>query len=368
MQAFELYWSLAGAATLLLAGLSVSVFRLNSQLRERDRRLAALQEQLEDERARAQDQVLEHLADRERVEHLRSQHAELQQMCAGLRERQQADAQKLAALHGHAEAARAEVRQLAERLVAAGDRESHLEAQYLALQERYATLDRQHATLNSTLEQKQAHFAEQQELLRESREQLKVEFEQVAGRIFEAKGQAFSQQSQQSLDALLKPFREQIEGFRTKVEDIHHKDVQQQATLAQQLVQLNELNRQITQEAHDLATALKGQKKMQGNWGELILENVLERSGLVEGRDFVREASFNTTEGRKRPDALVYLPQGKHLIIDAKVSLNAYTRYVNAEDEAERRVALNEHVSAISMRIRELSDRHYFDLPGLNAP
>lgn len=368
MQAIELYWSLAGAATLLLAGLGYSVFRLNGQLRERDQRVVALQEQLERERTKAQDQVLEHLADRERIEHLRNQQAELQQMCAELRERQQADAQKLAALHGHAEAARAEVRQLAERLVAAGDRESHLETQYQALQERYATLDRQHATLHSTLEQKQAHFAEQHELLRESREQLKIEFEQVAGRIFEAKGQAFSQQSQQSLDALLKPFREQIEGFRAKVEDIHHKDVQQQATLAQQLVQLNELNRQITQEAHDLATALKGQKKMQGNWGELILENVLERSGLVEGRDFVREASFNTAEGRKRPDALVYLPQGKHLIIDAKVSLNAYTRYVNAEDEAERRVALNEHVSAISMRIRELADRHYFDLPGLNAP
>ncbi|WVM94368.1 DNA recombination protein RmuC [Halopseudomonas pachastrellae] len=150
---------------------------------------------------------------------------------------------------------------------------------------------------------------------------------------------------------------------------MHHKDTQQQATLSAELNHLKELNRQITQEAHDLSTALRGQKKTQGNWGELILENVLERSGLRAGKDFQREVSMNNAEGkRQRPDVLVYLPQDKHLIIDAKVSLNAYTRYINSEDEAERRVALSEHVQSVSDRIRELSDRNYFELPGLNAP
>jgi DNA recombination protein RmuC len=368
MQLIDLYWSLAGAASLLLIGLGTISFRLGAQLRDRERRLESLQNQLEQERSQAQQQALEHLADGERVEHLRAVQAEQLKTIQQLQERQQSDYQKLAALHGHAEAARAEARQLSQQLEAAHDRYALLEDHYQTLQHRFAELDREHATLTSTLAQKQEHFSEQQQLIKESREQLKLEFEQLAGQIFEAKGQAFSQQNQQSLDVLLKPFREQIEGFRAKVEDIHHKDVQQQATLTQQLVQLNELNRQITQEAHDLATALKGQKKMQGNWGELILENVLERSGLVAGKDFVREASFTTSEGRKRPDALVHLPQGKHLIIDAKVSLNAYTRFVNSEDEAERRIALAEHVSAISMRIRELADRHYFDLPGLNTP
>lgn len=227
----------------------------------------------------------------------------------------------------------------------------------------------EHSTLKNTLEHRQQHFTEQQQLLKDSRDQLKMEFEQLASKIFEAKGQAFSQQSQQSLDSLLKPFREQIDQFRAKVEDIHHKDTQQQATLASELNHLKELNRQITQEAHDLSTALRGQKKTQGNWGELILENVLERSGLIAGKDFKREVSMTTAEGqRQRPDVLVYLPQEKHLIIDAKVSLNAYTRYINSEDETERRVALAEHVQAISQRIRELSDRNYFELPGLNAP
>ncbi len=237
------------------------------------------------------------------------------------------------------------------------------------LQHEHEQLKVEHSTLQTTLEQRQRHFVEQQQLLKDSREQLKLEFEQLAGKIFETKGQAFSQHSQQSLDSLLKPFREQIEQFRAKVEDIHHKDTQQQAALTQELQHLKELNRQITQEAHDLSTALRGQKKTQGNWGELILENVLERSGLRAGKDFQREVSINTSEGKRmRPDVLVYLPQDKHLIIDAKVSLNAYTRYINSEDEQERAVALAEHVQAVGQRIRELSDKSYFDLPGLNAP
>lgn len=237
------------------------------------------------------------------------------------------------------------------------------------LQASHEALGIEHSTLQNTLEHRQQHFTEQQQLLKDSRDQLKLEFEQLASRIFEAKGQAFSQQSQQSLDNLLKPFREQIDQFRLKVEDIHHKDTQQQATLASELNHLKELNRQITQEAHDLSTALRGQKKTQGNWGELILENVLERSGLIAGKDFKREVSMTNSEGqRQRPDVLVYLPQEKHLIIDAKVSLNAYTRYINSEDDSERRIALAEHVQAIGQRIRELSDRNYFDLPGLNAP
>ncbi|HDZ54877.1 MAG TPA: DNA recombination protein RmuC [Pseudomonas xinjiangensis] len=248
------------------------------------------------------------------------------------------------------------------------ERES-LHNRLLDLQVTHEQLNVEHSTLQNSLEQRQLHFTEQQQLLKDSREQLKLEFEQVANRIFEAKGQAFSQHSQQSLDSLLKPFREQIDQFRTKVEDIHHKDTQQQAALAQELQHLKELNKQITQEAHDLSTALRGQKKTQGNWGELILENVLERSGLKAGQDFKREVSINNAEGRRqRPDVLVYLPQDKHLIIDAKVSLNAYTRYINSEDDNERRVALAEHVHAIGQRIRELSDRNYFDLPGLNAP
>lgn len=217
-------------------------------------------------------------------------------------------------------------------------------------------------------QEKDVAFEQQRMQFSEQKEDLKKEFENLANKIFEDKGKTFTETSQASLKNLLDPFREQIKEFKAKVEDIHHKDTQQQSELKAELKHLQLLNQQITEEAHNLATALKGQKKMQGNWGEMILENVLDRSGLVLGKDYKREVSFNTDEGRSRPDAIVYLPGNKHLVIDAKTSLNAYTRYVNAEDEVEREQALKEHVLAISDRIKELSERNYFDLPGLNSP
>src|SRR5690606_3361850 len=130
--------------------------------------------------------------------------------------------------------------------------------------------------------------------LQDNKEELSKAFENLANRIFEVKGKAFADTSQQSLEALLKPFREQITEFKAKVEDIHHKELQQQVTLVSELKHLKELNQKITTEAHELSTALKGQKKMQGNWGELVLENVLDRSGLRLNQDYRREVSFNT--------------------------------------------------------------------------
>ena len=149
---------------------------------------------------------------------------------------------------------------------------------------------------------------------------------------------------------------------------MHYQDAQQQAMLKSELDSLKSLNLQMTAEAHDLATALKGQAKKQGNWGELVLENVLARSGLQEGKDYRREVTFKSEDGKQRPDVIIYLPDAKHLIVDAKVSLNAYTRYVNAEDELDRKQALSEHVKAVGDRINELADRRYFELGELNSP
>ena len=222
--------------------------------------------------------------------------------------------------------------------------------------------------LKTRQEEKELHFSQQLRQLDEQKEMLKKEFESLANKVLADKGKALSDQHKQSIEGVLSPFKQQIQDFRTKVEDIHHKDTQQQAQLKTELQQLQTLNKQMTEEAHQLATALKGQKKVQGNWGELVLENVLERSGLQLGKDYEREVSFTTSEGRSRPDVIVYLPDNKHLVIDAKASLNAYTRYVNAEDALESKQALKEHAQAISDRIRELSDRNYYDLPGLNTP
>ena len=224
------------------------------------------------------------------------------------------------------------------------------------------------AELNTRLDAERGQAQEKLALLLEAKDALSNQFKSLANDILEEKSKRFTEQNQTNIGQLLNPLKDRIMEFKTKVEEIHTKDTEQQATLKAELTQLKDLNRQMTEEAHGLATALKGQAKKQGNWGELVLGNVLDRSGLREGQDFKREVSFNTEEGRKRPDVIIYLPQSKHLVIDAKVSLNAYTRYVNAEDDIIRQQALQEHVSAVASRIQELSNRAYFELPGLNSP
>ena len=212
------------------------------------------------------------------------------------------------------------------------------------------------------------HLQEKLAQLAQDRETLKQEFEQLAQQTLKATQREFSQHSRQGLEDFLKPFRQQVADFRSRVESIHSDDLRQRESLKTELKQLQALNTQMTKEAHELSTALRGQKKTQGNWGELILENVLDRSGLQRDQDYRREVNFATAEGRKRPDVIVYLPQERHLVIDAKVSLNAYTRYVNAENELERAQALKEHIQALSDRINELSGKNYFELPGLSSP
>ncbi len=242
------------------------------------------------------------------------------------------------------------------------------EDEFNQIQRKHTELLRQHAALSTSLDEKQLHFNEQLQLLSDSRETLKKEFENLANEILERKGKAFKELNQESIYHLLKPVQTEMQGFRQKVESIHVEELKQRSELRAELINLQNLNRQITDQADRLTNALQGQKKMQGNWGELMLENVLDNSGLRLGDDYEREVSFTTAEGRQRPDVIVYLPQNKHLIIDAKTSLAAYTRYVNAENELESRQALTEHAQAVAARINELADRDYYKLPGLNSP
>ncbi len=237
-----------------------------------------------------------------------------------------------------------------------------------AIEERYGALATEHSTLKTSLEERQQHFNQQLKLLQESRDALKKEFEHLANEILERKGRAFKALNQESISNLLNPIHAEMKGFKATVEDIHAKDAEQLIQLRTELQNLQQLNKEITDQADKLTTALRGQKKVQGNWGELMLENVLDNSGLRLGTDYRREVSISTEEGRQRPDAVIYLPHNKHLIIDAKTSLVAYTEYVNADREDLRQQALAAHARAVSDRINELADRSYFQLPGLNSP
>ncbi len=226
-----------------------------------------------------------------------------------------------------------------------------------------------HGKLSTQLEEKQQGFDRQIQQLNESRNLLKKEFEVLANEILEAKGKAFKAQNSESIQHLLSPLKEEMKTFKERVETIHKSDVEQHGSLKAELTNLQKLNQGITDQAAKLTNALRTEKKKQGNWGELILENVLDSSGLQLGKDYTTQKGYKDEEGNTQfPDAIVHLPQNKHLIIDAKTSLNAYTDFVNCEDEVLRQKLLTEHAKAVADRINELSDKNYFNIPSLNSP
>ncbi|WP_460804830.1 DNA recombination protein RmuC [Microbulbifer agarilyticus] len=236
------------------------------------------------------------------------------------------------------------------------------------LQRDHSDLRDAHAQLTTSLSERDESHRKQLAHFEQQKKALGEEFKVLANDILDQKSKALQQTSTTSLSNLMNPFKASMDSFKKEVQDIHSRESAQRGELRKELEQLKDLNQQITTEAHELSTALRGQKKLQGNWGEMVLESVLDRSGLQLGKDYEREKSFNTEDGKQRPDAIVNLPQGKHLIIDAKVSLNAYTRYVNSEDEAVRQLALQEHVKAVGDRIKELADRDYYKINELNSP
>lgn len=275
---------------------------------------------------------------------------------------QQTELQLLAArLQAQLEAALSQLQEQKQQCYQLQDEQRQQQQHYQHLKEKY---DR----LTVLLQERQQQYQAQLTLLQENKIQLKQEFELLANDILQRKGAEFNRQSQQSLQQLLQPLQADMKGFRDKVEAIHTEELKQRSELKTELVNLQKLNFAITDQAARLTNALQGQKKTQGNWGELMLENVLENSGLRAGVDYQREVSFQTEDGRRRPDVIVYLPQQKHLVIDAKTSLAAYTRLMNAELDTERELALVEHCQAVRDRINELADRNYYQLAGLNSP
>ena len=220
-----------------------------------------------------------------------------------------------------------------------------------------------------TLDKERRNASEKLELLERNRDALKQEFENLANRIFDQKSERFSQQSKTSLDSLLNPFRDQLQDFRKRVEDVYTTETRDRQALRSEIKSLQELNRQITEEAANLTRALKGDKKVQGNWGELILERVLERSGLRKGVEYETQGSYRDDDNQLlRPDVIVHLPDQRNLVIDSKVSLVAYQQWVTADEEEERAAALKQHVEAVRNHIRTLSEKDYSQLNGLHSP
>jgi DNA recombination protein RmuC len=223
----------------------------------------------------------------------------------------------------------------------------------------------ENALLKQKVQNQQQQQIQQQQYNKELHQQQQQAFENLSHKIFNEK----QQQNKQGLDAILHPFKDQLEGLRKKVEDVHLHDAKDRAALKSQISELYRLNQDITAEASALTKALRGNKKTQGNWGELVLETVLERSGLRLGEEYVREQNHKADDGQNyRPDVIINLPDDKHIIVDAKVSLNAYNDYVNADDELAQAQFLKQHIDAIRNHIKSLSAKAYQQLPSLHSP
>ena len=243
------------------------------------------------------------------------------------------------------------------------------EQERFALQDKLTTLTQELTGLKTMMTEKEKHFAEQQATLQQNKQQLTIEFQHLANRILEEKSQRFSQSNQSALDALLKPFREQIEGFQKRVNEIHSEALKGNAGLEAEIKKVLDIGLTMSQEANNLTSALKGEKKTLGNWGEIQLERALQSAGLLEGEHYSAQACFKDNEGKNNfPDFVIHLPDEKHLIIDSKMSLIAYESAVVSDDETARQHFLREHVRAVRHHIDSLSRKDYSNLIGIRSP
>lgn len=237
------------------------------------------------------------------------------------------------------------------------------------------TIRQEKEFLNSELTRRNTEFdnLQQQNLKRDEelalqQEQLRKDFELLATKILDEKSEKFTLQNKENLKQILNPLHEKIQGFEKRVEDSQKESISMHSALREQLLGLKDLNQQMSKETTNLTRALKGDSKMQGNWGELVLERVLEKSGLEKDREYFMQQSFQREDGtRVMPDVVLHLPDAKKMIIDSKVSLVDYERFVNADDE-ERTHYLKAHVNSIRKHVDQLSAKNYQDLYDIESP
>lgn len=260
--------------------------------------------------------------------------------------------------------ARDERAQLAERASRVAGLEQQLAASGAQLAEARSRLAEREARLDAERRQADEKLA----LLTAARESLSDQFKSLANDILEEKAKRFTEQNQTNLGQILDPLRQKLHEFQGKVEQVYVQEGKDRSALAEQVRQLMELNQSLSQDAKNLTRALKGSSKAQGNWGELILERVLEASGLRKGEEYDVQESHTRDDGsRAQPDVVIHLPEDRHLVVDAKVSLTAYEDYVNTEDEAQRLAWAKRHLESVRAHIKGLAERNYQDLYGLKS-
>ncbi|MGI3046394.1 DNA recombination protein RmuC [Vibrio parahaemolyticus] len=290
-----------------------------------------------------------------------------------------ADAQQeLDELDNERDKAAFEVRQSHGKLMAAMEKLRYFEAVKQERQQYFDELGQmreQKSRLETQLREQQARHeqmnqanAEKLQILEQAEVRLKQQFEHLANQLFEEKTAKVDLQNRQSLEGLLSPLKEQLEGFKKQVNDSFSQEAKERHTLVHELKNLQRLNEQMTREAVNLTQALKGDNKQQGNWGEVVLARVLAESGLREGHEYETQVNLQSEAGKRyQPDVIVHLPQNKQVVVDSKVALVAYERYFNAETDAERDRALSAHLTALRAHIKGLSMKDYHKLKGIQS-
>ena len=232
----------------------------------------------------------------------------------------------------------------------------------------FLQLTSSYSSLKSDFANLQEKLSTQKEEVEQLQQKFTTEFKNLANEILEDKSKRFTEQNKVNINEILNPLSEKIKNFEKKVEDVYLNDTKERAGLSEQIKMLHELNQQMSKDANNLTNALKGETKTQGNWGEYILERVLERSGLVKGQEYSVQESITDEEGKRlQPDVIIYLPENKCIIIDSKVSLVGYERYCSAEDESIKISALKEHILSIKKHIINLSSKNYQNLYGITS-
>lgn len=317
----------------VVLGIILGYFISNSKKTGAEGRMAVLEDSVK--RAEAENRLLQEKLEKERADFSR-------------------DIRMMEAQKGKFEESSKRVPFLEEELTNIRETVKNLTAENKALTERY----------NSEKESMETRLKE----LKDARDALTKEFENIANKIFEDKNRTFSDQSRQNLEALLKPFKENINEFKTRVESIYTEETKDRASLKTELQTLLEMNKQLSEGAQNLTEALKGDNKVLGDWGEVILERILETSGLEKGREYQTQFSTTDSEGTiYRPDAVIFLPGNKQIVVDAKTSLKAYEAYYSTDDPNDKEYFLQEHIKSVRAHIKSLSEKDYTRLEGINS-
>lgn len=267
------------------------------------------------------------------------------------------------------QSAEVEKRVLQEKVEAAKLQQTQLEQQRQTASDKLLQLSTELSAAQTIQEQLRQQLGAQDEHLREMLEKMQLQFRTMAASILEDKSKQFTEHNKSQLDQLLQPLRDRLRDFEQTVQSTHKESIEKQAGLFNELRNLKELNRQMSDEARNLTRALKGETKTQGNWGEMVLQRILERSGLSLNQEYRLQESVVAEDGRRlQPDVTILLPDNKYMVIDSKVSLVDYERFANSDDPTEQAAALKRHLQSIRNHIRDLSSKNYQHLYGPGSP